>query len=391
MLNQKQPSFITLLLLISFASVNAVLFTPALPNITHYFKITDNITQLTITLFLVGYTLGQLFYSPIANRFGRKKALYLGISLQIISNLICLSAGIFYNFHLFVWGRFLTALGAGVGLKMTFTIINECYPPRIASQKISYLTLAFAITPGLGVAFGGILNANFGWQSCFYASLVYGFILLLLVKKLPETQKHPEPNALHLSMLFHHYFIQFKNRPLVLNSFIVSIATCFIYIFAAIAPFVAMKLFGMKEMYYGLANLIPSLGLMLGSLFSAHLVKTHPLEKIIQHGIIIVTFSSFVMFAETMMPFPAFSTLFIPMFGIYFGLSLIFANASTLAMNTTEDKAHGSAVMNFINIGVATVAVYGLSYFSISKYTLPITYIIISAFALLLFNRLRTN
>lgn len=67
---------ITLILLISFASVNAVLFTPALPDIARYFMIDDTIVQSTITWFLVGYALGQLVYGPIANRFGRKPALY---------------------------------------------------------------------------------------------------------------------------------------------------------------------------------------------------------------------------------------------------------------------------------------------------------------------------
>lgn len=66
-------SFVTLLLLISFASVNAVLFTPALPSITAFFGITEHAAQQTITSFLVGYAIGQLIYGPTANRYGRKK------------------------------------------------------------------------------------------------------------------------------------------------------------------------------------------------------------------------------------------------------------------------------------------------------------------------------
>jgi MFS family permease len=71
--------FFTLFLLISFAAVNAMLFTPALPNLTRFFDISEMAAQSTITWFLVGYTVGQLLYGPIANRFGRKSALYVGI------------------------------------------------------------------------------------------------------------------------------------------------------------------------------------------------------------------------------------------------------------------------------------------------------------------------
>lgn len=176
-------SFITLLLLISFASVNAVLFTPALPNIAQFFKISDESAQQTITWFLVAYALGQLIYGPIANRFGRKPALYVGISVQIVSSFMCVFAGTLQRYWLLVLGRFLLALGSGVGLKMTFTLVNEYYEPKLASQKIAYLMLAFAITPGLGVALGGILNAQYGWESCFYAGAIYGVLLLLLVRR----------------------------------------------------------------------------------------------------------------------------------------------------------------------------------------------------------------
>ena len=146
---QTRLPFLTLLLLISFASVNAVLFTPALPQIAAFFSITNEKVQLTITWFLIGYAFGQLLYGPLANRFGRKPALYAGILLQIISSLACVLAGKLHNYDALVAARFALALGSGVGLKMTFTLVNECYEPKSASKKIAYLMLAFAITPVL--------------------------------------------------------------------------------------------------------------------------------------------------------------------------------------------------------------------------------------------------
>src|SRR6478672_5239599 len=100
MIMKTQPTLpmLTLLLLISFASVNAVLFTPALPDITAFFAISENTAQQTITWFLVGYAIGQLIYGPIANRFGRKPALYAGISLQIFSSILCVAAAASHSY-----------------------------------------------------------------------------------------------------------------------------------------------------------------------------------------------------------------------------------------------------------------------------------------------------
>lgn len=367
--------FVTLLLLISFASVNAVLFTPALPNIADFFGIGEDSAQQTITWFLVGYALGQLVYGPIANRFGRKPALYVGISIQIISSLLCVLAGTLHEYWLLVIARFMLALGSGVGLKMTFTLVNECYEPKVASQKISYLMLAFAITPGLGVALGGILNTYYGWTSCFYAGAIYGLILLLFATRLPETHKILSMNALKIDYLLHSYSSQFKDLQLITGGLLMGCSTCFVYVFAAIAPFIAINIFGLNSSEYGLANILPAIGLILGSLAGARLAKKYPLKLIIYAGILLASFGTIVMFAAMFMHLTILYSLFLPMIIIYFGLCFILANASTIAMSHVTDKAHGSAVMNFINMGLATLVMLGTSLLPITALLLPSIYI----------------
>ncbi|HAT6335450.1 TPA: MFS transporter [Legionella pneumophila] len=378
-------SFMTLLLLISFASVNAVLFTPALPSITAFFRITEHAAQQTITSFLVGYAIGQLVYGPTANRYGRKKTLYIGIGLQIISSLLCVLAGMISMYPLLVLGRFLLALGSGVGLKMTFTLVNECYEPQLAAQKTSYLMLAFAIAPGLSVALGGILNSHYGWESCFYAGTVYGAILLVMVRQLPETQKSLQLEAFQMKHLLQGYVSQFKNKPLISGGALMGGASCFVYIFAAMAPFIAINLLGMSTTEYGAANILPSLGLTLGSIWSAQFAKKYSQRAGIQLGILISGFAALAMMMATLTHHSALIKLFFPMIFIYLGLSFIFANASTFAMSHTSDKAHGSAVMNFINMGLVTVVILGLSLLPMSQYLLPAIYIILCILMMWLF------
>lgn len=386
MQSKTELSFLTLLLMISFASVNAVLFTPALPAIANFFAISDSTAQLTITWFLIGYAFGQLVYGPIANRFGRKPALYTGISLQILSSLLCVLTGTLHIYSLLVAGRFLLALGSGVGLKMTFTLINETYEPAIAGQKLSYLMIAFAIAPGLGVMLGGILNSYFGWTSTFYAGAVYGVILLLLTMKLPETKKTLDLDALQFNHLIEGYSSQFKNMQLISGGLLMGGATCFVYIFAALAPFIAIDILHMSSTSYGTANLLPPVGLVLGSLFSAYLTKNYPAKSIIRLGIIIAILGSTVMLLFTLLGLPALIMIFIPMMLCYFGLALVFANTSTIAMSNVSDKAHGSAVMNFTNMGLVTIVVLSLGLFHTSILLMPIVYILICVAMLILFS-----
>lgn len=371
-----QLSFFTLLLLISFASVNAVLFTPALPAIKDFFHISDNSAQQTITWFLVGYAVGQLLYGPIANRYGRKPALYVGISIQIVSSLICVLSGIIHLYGLLIFGRLVLALGSGVGLKMTFTLVNETYESKLASQKLSYLMLAFAITPGLSVALGGLLTTYFGWMSCFYVGALYGVILMLLVMRLPETVQQINPQALQFKQLWHGYGLQFSHRQLVLGGLLMGSSTCFIYVFASLSPFIAMNLLGMSSTAYGLANLLPSIGLILGSLCGAQLIKRYSLMWMLNAGVAIIAVGSMILLALVVMGFEPIISIFLPMIIIYFGLCFIFSNASVVALATVNDKAHGSAVMSFLNMGFATIVVLLTEYFSVSSLLLPEVYIV---------------
>lgn len=381
----KQLSMFTLFMMISFASVNAVLFTPALPRIANYFGISDGAAQLTITWFLVGYAIGQLLYGPIANRFGRKPALYAGICLQILSSLLCVLAGTLHIYSLLVLGRFLLALGSGVGLKMTFTIVNEIYEPKIAAQKLSYLMIAFAIAPGLGVMLGGILNSYYDWTSTFYAGAIYGILFLLLTTSLPETKLKLDLNALQFKHLISAYATQFSNKQLISGGLLIGSTTCFVYIFAALAPFIAIESLHMSSSEYGMANLLPPIGLVLGSLFSAHLVKVYPVAWVIRLGIFIATLGSIIMLAFTSLHLPTVIMIFIPMMLNYFGLALIAANTSVIAMSQVSDKAHGSAVMSFTNMGLVTVVILVLGLFPTHPLLMPMSYILTCAGMFVLF------
>jgi DHA1 family bicyclomycin/chloramphenicol resistance-like MFS transporter len=375
-MQSKNPiSLFTLILMISFASVNAVLFTPALPDIASYFAVKPETAQLTITWYLLGYTFGQLLYGPISSRFGKKPALYTGIFLLIASSILCALAPSFYAL---VIGRCLMALGAGVGLKMTFTLVNEYYEPQVASQKIAYIMLSFAITPGIGVALGGILTTHFGWASCFYASVIYGMVLLFFVKRLPIFNEKINTNALEFSHLMHAYAEQFKTRKLLTGGFIMGLGTTFVYAFAASAPFIAIDLFGMSAVNYGFANLLPPMGLILGSLVSVQLSKRYDLGKVVRLGILIATIGAFMMLTTLLLHFPILIWLFISTVVVYFGNCFIAANASSLAMSNTQDKAHGSAVMSFTNMGTATAIVLLMGFMPQTVFVLPGVYLVVS-------------
>ena len=356
MITSKKIYISVLALLISFGSIGAVCFTPGLPAIANYFSITDQEAQLTVTWYLWGYAFGQLLYGPLTNRFGSKAAVKIGAIMAMFGGILCVLSYFSHSFTLLLVARLIMALGAASGLKMTFTISNKLFSTEENARVLGLLTMAFAITPGLGVFLGGILVNLINWTAPFYLMIIYAFIILVLNKQLPEVYPLELRSTQGVSQIVKNYLAQFQNFNLICGGLLVGLGSCFVYIFAAISPFLIINIMQVSPERYGLYNFIPSLGILFGSLASSHLGKTWSPQKSLGLGLIASIFGSLFMLICIHFwknnPF----TIFIPITFIYFGLSFLFGNSAALALRNAKDVSNASAIMSFINMGSAFVA-----------------------------------
>jgi hypothetical protein len=104
-------------------------------------------------------------------------------------------------------------------------------------------------------------------------------------------------------------------------------------------------------------------------------VTRYHLTTLIKAGIYITSAGTlWLLIAAANHASPLFS-LFLPMIILYFGLSLIMPSASTIGMNQAHDKAHASAVMNFINMGATTIAGLSLAFFTLTPLLMPLVFL----------------
>ena len=85
-LTMKTYKIIMLLTYISIASASAVIINPALPDIAREFDLSSGAVEWLVSIFLLGYVLGQIIYGPIAKRYG--DVVNLGLGLLIMSVLV---------------------------------------------------------------------------------------------------------------------------------------------------------------------------------------------------------------------------------------------------------------------------------------------------------------
>lgn len=376
-LNVKQPRLVSLLVLSAFASMGAVLMAPALPNIANYFQISSGHAQLTVTLFLLGYACGQLLYGPLANRYGRKPAFYIGICIATLGSLFSILSSPFNSYPLLLLGRLLEALGSSAGLVLSYTIIADFYYPEQTRRIISYIMLAFAIVPAVAVFLGGLIVQYLNWQTCFYFLLAYGLFLIIPAYTLPETLISKDLEAIKLIRIHRSYLQVFKNLPLVRYSIMAGCTSTIIYIFSAEGPFIGIHLLGLSASHYGSLATLPSIGMLVGSVLAIHLSQRLSANRLIFFGILVDLIGAGSMLLLFVTHHVNMLTLLGPMGLLLVGHALISSNSSSSAMFFAADKANGSAVLNFVCLIFCVMGTFTLSFFhTIEAYIMPSMFLI---------------
>lgn len=354
------PKIIILLLVCTFANFMGILFTPSLPMLGADFGIEPKVATLTMSIFLVGYALGQLPYGPLANRFGRKGALTIGILIALFGTLIALFSTSFWALCV---GRFLQAIGSSAGLKVAFTMVGDIHEGEAATKAVALFGFAFGLAPGIATAIGGTVATFGGWKGCFLLLGIYTIVLWILIQFLPETAHELHKDALELKKIGAGYKRQFKDSYIVLHALMAGLTTASIYIFVTLSPYLAKDYAGLSPAEFGFWAIVPSLGICTGSIFTRKMSRVNPRVMILS-GILIFLIATLVVslcFANAIINV---WSLFIPIYFLYVGNNIIWSNALAHGLNKSKDKSNASAVIQFINMGCAMVGVFLVNLFS---------------------------
>ena len=174
------------------------LYTPSLPRLAEVFGAPAETVQLTMTLNLAGFALGQLLYGPLSDRFGRRPAMLLGLVAFAMFSSLCALAWSVESLIAFRVGQGLVgACEAVIGM----AVIKELYGEKEGVKIVAIYAMVIAAAPAVGPIIGGQMLVHFGWQSNFW--LLTGLALLALAacwRFLLETAR-PDRSALRPSRL----------------------------------------------------------------------------------------------------------------------------------------------------------------------------------------------
>lgn len=268
----REGRFVLLLgALVAFGPLAIDLYLPALPAIGAGLAASAEKVQLSITVFLAGFSLGMLFYGPISDRYGRRTVMLTGIALFALASLACMLAT---SVDQLIVARFVQALGGGAASVLARAVVRDVYPPTEAIRKLSLMAMVTAIAPLLAPLLGSLLLAQFGWRGTFAAVLLWGLFSLLVVWfQLPETLPAERRGQMSLGRAFAIYGSLLLD-PVALGLLLaggMSFAAMFAYITGS--PFYFIELQHFSPLAFSLVFAANALGIFAANYLNSRLVK----------------------------------------------------------------------------------------------------------------------
>tara|TARA_Y100001956_G_scaffold81681_1_gene99979 strand:- start:388 stop:1566 length:1179 start_codon:yes stop_codon:yes gene_type:complete len=260
---RKTPILLAMMI-IATGQVGVSIYLPSLPLISQSLSASPADVQLLVTLFLVGFGASQLFYGPLSDAIGRRPVFLIGQGVYLIGTVICVAFS--HNLTILVLGRLLQGLGAGSASVLGRSVLRDSYDGPQLIKALSYISVTASIMPIIAPVFGGWLAFYLGWESVFIFVLCYlAAIFTLGYFVLPETNSQSHHNF-RISSTIKSYGQLITNRQVVSSASYNWVSYLASLVSLSVMPFLLQHELGLSVAEYGSVMIIPSAGLMLGSL-----------------------------------------------------------------------------------------------------------------------------
>ena len=341
--NKRFSTIITLLLagLVALSPLAIDTYLVAMPSMASFFGVEINIIQLTITLYFLGFAVGNFFGGPLSDSFGRKTIALIGISIYGLSAfLITISPSIEYVLGL----RILQAFGGGFATVTANVIVRDWYSGRQVARIITIMSMIMMLAPLFAPLIGTLIIKYKTWKHIFVFLYLFAIgLFVVIINFIPESrEKSLITKHLTGAQLIDKYRLFFSDHLAVVLMFSISFAMAGLYVFLSTSSFIFMHYFGVKESSFPLIfGGIVSLNVLM-ALANTYLLKRYSPRQILHVGLIIQLVTAIVLVSQVLWGIETFISIFINLTFFIGSLGLVFGNGSAAILNINP-KVSGSA------------------------------------------------
>ncbi|NER64575.1 multidrug effflux MFS transporter [Pseudomonas sp. MAFF212427] len=329
-------------------------YLPGFPAMAQAFATDEKHIQTTLAAYFLGLSLGQLAYGPVADRFGRRVPLLVGVTLFTLASLACAFAP---SLDALIVARFVQALGGCAGMVLSRAIVSDKCDAVASAKVFSQLMLVMGLAPILAPMLGGVLVNLYGWQSIFIVLTLFSALCTLAVALgLPESLPTQQPRQ-PLSGALRQYGRLLKDRVFLGHALTGGIAMAGMFAYIAGSPFVFIKLYGVPAEHYGWLFGSNAAGFILVAQVNARLLAKRGPAFLLARTVWVYLAAGLVLLGISAMRASELWPLLIPLFICIASLGCIIPNASACAMSGQGARAgSASALLGCVQFSVAAGA-----------------------------------
>lgn len=240
---------VTLGLLAMLMPLSIDMYLPALPVIASQFNVPDGSAQMTLSSYILGFAIGQLFYGPLADALGRKPVILGGTLVFVLAASAC---ALSQTIEMLITMRFFHGLAAAAASVVINALMRDIYTRDEFSRMMSLVMLVTTIAPLLAPMIGGAILAWFNWHFIFWAlaaaALISCVLIMLLIREALTAKRRQK---FHLRTTVGNFAILFRHRPVLSYMLASGFSFAGMFAFLSAGPFVYINLNGVTPQHFG--------------------------------------------------------------------------------------------------------------------------------------------
>lgn len=350
----KPPPIWFIPLLSSFVALSPLaidMYLPALPGMVEAFAATPSAVQLTISSYLAGLALFHLLCGPLADRYGRRPVLLLGLVIFCVASVFCSLAE---SVEALICARFWQGVGACTGPTLARAVIRDVYGARSA-KALAQVAAVMALAPVLAPIIGGWMLMVLPWTAIFWFLFTFGVALIFLVLRvLPESLEKPQ--SIRPAVIASNYVLLLSHRGVVSN--MLGGACLYAGAFAYISgiSFVLIDLMGVPAHHFGFWFMFNVVGYLCGSMITVRYSGRFSSRQLLFAGATLGLLAGLLMWMMHLLHWRQPLAIVLPMALYTCAVGLTVPNTMAGAMAPfPQIAATASALMGFVQMGLSAL------------------------------------
>jgi len=340
-------------LLMGFASISTDLYLPAMPIMGQSLGASPGTVEWTVSGYLIGFSLGQLLWGPISDRYGRRLPVAIGLVLFAFGSGGC---GLAESATTLIAFRLVQAVGGSAGVVLSRAMVRDLYEGRRAVQMMSTLITVMAIAPLLGPIVGAQILAIAGWRAIFAVLVIVGIGTLLALLALPETLPAARRTKDLLSWTLFRYIELLGQRRILGYACVGGFFYGGTFAYVAGTPFAYITYHHVPAQLYGLIFAAGIVGIMVTNTINAQLVHRFGSDHLLFRGAVIAAVAGITAAIAAWTGWGGLWSLAIALFVYTSATGLVIANSVAGALNEFPERAGAvSALVGAMQYGCGII------------------------------------